>query len=840
MLLKLVLTKPLLVIPSPNSVLRFGLIVILTIALGRSVLSQKTIVTGKVVDASTAEALPYVNVFFKGSKIGTTSDLNGYYRIETYYPTDSLQASMMGYKNTSKRVKKDQAQVIDFEMTLSGISLGEVMIVGDKKEKDPAVELMKKVVRNKSANNREKLDAYEYSVYNKIEFDMNNIDQSFKNRRVMKPFQFVFDNIDSTSEEKPFLPIFLTESVSRYYFLKNPKSSKEVIEATKVAGVKNESVSQFLGDMYQNTNVYDNYISAFGKSFVSPLADLGMLSYKYYLLDSAVLDSRYKCYKVAFVPRRKGELTFEGEMWVHDTTYAVKQIEATIGQDANINWINGFKVYHEYNQVEPEVWMLTKEEVVVDFALAEQAVGFYGQKKTVYSDFSINEPKEPSFFNPFSNIEISEGVNDFDNEYWDTHRPDSLSISESNVYKMVDTIQNIPAFRTYVDVITLFVTGYKEYKYIDLGPYFTFISFNQIEGLRLRAGGKTNEDFSTKIEFSGYAAYGFKDQQAKYKIGSRIFLSKAPRQILSLSHVKDLEQLGQSANAWQTDNILSSVFRRTPNNQLNAFEEYKIGYEIEFFPGLSSSVQFNRRDLWSVGSIPFQRYDQDGNIQNVNRISTSEVKFSTRIAIDEKFINGELDRVSLGTRYPVFKIDAAFGIKGFLGGDYEYQRTSLTIQDRIAFNPLGQSDFTLEVGKIWGRLPFPLLQLYPGNETYFYDDYAFNLMNFYEFIGDQWATLFWVHHFNGLLFNKVPLFRKLKWREVASMRSAVGSFSNKHTSELELPAGLFTLNKPYVEVGAGIENILKIFRVDALWRLSYLNNPDVVPFGVRVTFQIEF
>ncbi len=819
---------------------RFGLIALIICAVGAPLIAQKTIVTGKVIDATNLSPLPFVNVFFQGSKIGTTTDEKGYYRIETYYPTDSLQASMVGYKNTSKKVKRDQAQVIDFALPVSGISLGEVMIVGDKKEKDPAVEIMKKVVRNKAANNKEKLEAYEYSVYNKIEFDMNKIDESFKNRRVMKPFQFVFDNIDSTSEDKPFLPIFLTESVSRYYFLKNLKNSKEVIEATKVAGVKNESVSQFLGDMYQNTNVYDNYISAFGKSFVSPLADLGTLSYKYYLLDSAVLDSRYKCFKIAFVPRRKGELTFEGEMWVHDTTYAVKQIEATIGQDANINWINGFRVYHEYEQVEPEVWMLTKEEVVVDFAVAEKSIGFYGRKKTMYSDFKINEPKDASFFNPFSNIEVSAGANDFGNEYWDSKRPDSLSISESNVYIMVDTIQNIPAFRTYVDVISLFITGYKEYKYFDLGPYFTFVSFNQIEGLRLRAGGKTNADFSTKIEFSGYGAYGFKDQQAKYKIGSRIFISKHPRQILSLTHVKDLEQLGQSANAWQTDNILSSVFRRTPNNQLNAFEEYKVGYEIEYFPGFSTTIQFNRRDLWSVGSIPFQRYDGDGNLQQVNRISTSEIKFTARLAIDEKFINGELDRVSLGTKYPIIRADAAFGIKGFLGGDYEYQKVSITIQDRIAFNPLGQSDFTLEVGKIWGRLPFPLLQLYPGNETYFYDSYAFNLMNFYEFIGDQWATLFWVHHFNGLLFNKIPLFRKLKWREVASMRSAIGSFSNKHRPELELPPGLFTLDKPYVEVGAGIENILKIFRVDALWRLSYLNNPDVVPFGVRVTFQIEF
>lgn len=802
--------------------------------------SQRTIVTGKVLDEATGEVLPFVNIFFKDSKIGTASDENGYYRIETYYPTDSLVASMVGYKRVSRRVKADEAQVVDFTMPATGIALGEVMIVGDRKEKDPALEIMKRVIRNKKANNREKLDAYEYDVYNKIEFDMNNIGEGFKERKVMKPFEFIFENVDTTSEEKPFLPIFLTESKSRYYYTRNPSNSKEIIEATKVAGVKNESVSQFMGDMYSQTNIYDNYVGAFGKDFESPIADLGRLSYKYFLTDSAVIDNRYKCYQITFIPRRKGELAFQGNMWIHDTTFAVKQIEASITKDVNINWINAFKVYHEYDQVEDEVWMLTKEKVVVDFNLSNKAVGFYGRKTTIYDEFVINEPKDDGFFSVFTNIEVAEDANEKSDEYWNDQRPEALSSTENQIYDMVDTIQNIPAFRTYVDIITIFVTGYHELKYVDLGPYFTFVSYNQIEGVRFRAGGKTNADFSTRLEFSGYAAYGLQDRLVKYQGASRIFLSKRPRQILSLSHRKDLEQLGTSANAWRTDNILSSVFRRTPNNQLNAFEEYKVGYDIEFFPGLSASLNYNRRDIWSVGAIPFEQMAPDGSITSVNRISTSEVRVATRIAIDEKFINGELDRISLGTKYPIIRAEAAFGLNGFLDGEYEYQRVSINLQDRIEFNPLGASDITLEVGKIWGTLPFPLLQLFPGNETFFYDNYAFNLMNFYEFVGDEWATLIWVHHFNGLLFNKIPLMRKLKWREVASVRAAMGGLSDRHRDEMVFPEGLYQLNKPYAEAGIGIENILKIFRVDALWRLTYLDNPDVVPFGVRLTFQIDF
>lgn len=793
---------------------------------------------GRVFDATSEAGIPFANVFFKDSKIGTTTDQNGNYRIETYYPTDSLVVSYLGYQRQAQRVKPDRSQVVDFPLNVASISLETVTIVADKKKKDPAVELMKKVVRNKGANNREKLSAYEYDVYNKIEFDMNNIDEGFKNRKVMKPFSFVFDNIDSTSEEKPFLPIFLTESVSRYYYRKSPKSSMELIKATKVAGVKNESVSQFLGDMYQNTNVYENYIDAFGKSFVSPISDLGSLSYKYYLTDSANID-RQKCYKVVFKPRRKGELVFEGEMWIHDTTYAVKSIEATIVEDANINWINSFSVYHEYDQVEDEVWMLTKENVVVDFNISDKSVGFYGRKTTIYSDFVINEPKENNFYSTFNNIKVAEDANDHNDEFWQTQRPERLSVNEHRVYQMVDTIQEIRAFRTYVDVITLFVNGHYEMKYVDLGPYFTAFSFNQVEGIRLRVGGRTNADFSTKLGFNGYVAYGTKDQRFKYQAAGRYFLSKKPRQILSVSARQDLEQLGQSANAWRTDNILSSVFRRAPF-RFNAYEEYKGAYDIEFFPGLSAKIGFARKDLWSVGDVLFQRRDSDGSLYDIDRIKTAEVEFGMRFAYRESFINGNLHRVSLGTKYPILELSAKLGINGLLGGEYNYQRLSLRISDKFPIHPIGQSEFILEGGKIFGTLPYPLLQMFPGNQTYFYDDYAFNLMNYYEFISDEWITLFYTHHFNGLFFNKIPLMRKLNWREVATLRSAIGGLSNRHKPLLEFPQNLFDLNRPYFEAGVGVENILKIFRVDAIWRLSYLEHPNVVPFGVRLTFQIDF
>ena len=287
--------------------------------------SQKTIIQGQVVDSETKEALPFVNVAFKNSKIGTSTDLDGNFKIETYYPTDTLIATFVGYLPLKQRVKKDITQTINFNLKPGQITLGMVEVRPDKKAINPALVILDQVIENKKINNKTKLNAYQYEVYNKVEFDLNNIDEKFMERKVWKPFKFIFDNIDST-DEKPFLPVFMTESMSDYYYTRMPKRNKEIIKAVKVSGIENESIQQFLGDMYQNINVYNNYIKLFNKSFISPVANMAKASYRYYLLDSAVIDEHW-CYKIKFIPRRNNELNFTGDMWIADTSYAVKKVE---------------------------------------------------------------------------------------------------------------------------------------------------------------------------------------------------------------------------------------------------------------------------------------------------------------------------------------------------------------------------------------------------------------------------------------------------------------------------------------------------------------------------------
>ncbi len=799
-------------------------------------MAQKTIVYGSVVDVKSKDPLPFVNIIFKNTKTGTTTDIDGNYRIETYYASDSLMASFIGYETSTIKAKKDVSQEINFELsTGGGVSIGEVTV---RYKGNPAETILDRVVDNKGINNREKYDAYQYEVYNKVEFDLNNITDDFKNRRVFDKVSFIFDYVDSTSAEKDYLPMFMTESMSDYYYRRNPKAEKEYIKATKVSGVSNESVSQFLGDMYQNVNVYENFVSVFGKSFVSPIADFGTRYYKYYLLDSMVIDGSF-CYEIEFVPKQVQEPVFSGKMWINDTTYAIKRIEAGINEKANINFINGFNVEQRYRKVDGEFWMLHKDKLVVDFTLTDNSMGLYGKKTTTYTDFKINVIPPDEIFDGVEKVVVKTDANDKTDDYWNENRHDTLNQNELNIYKMVDSVKNVPAFRTFLDVVQLVFTGYKEVGLFEFGPYFKVYSFNKVEGHRFRVGARTSNNFSTRIMLEGYLAYGTKDTKVKYGGEVLYFLSKEPRHSISAKYFKDIEQLGLSQNAFTEDNILSSVLRRNPNNKLTGVEQLQIATERFWFNGFSTKLLLINRVMKPLGSIDYLR-ETDGLVGHVNYLRTSEVGLNVRFAYQEAFVTGEFDRVSLGTTFPILEVRYGLGIKGVFGGQYDYSKLALSVSDNIRLGTFGRTEINVQGGKYWGTLPFPLLEIHNGNESYFYDQAAFNLMNFFEFISDQYASVMWTHHFDGFFLNKIPLMRRLKWREVFTTRSVVGSLQDKNKKELILPNNMYELTKPYAEVAVGIENIFKVIRVDALWRLTYLDHPNIAKFGIRGTFEINF
>lgn len=799
--------------------------------------AQNTKVSGRVADALTNEPIPFANVAFKGTTTGTVTDFNGYFSIETVQASDSLSASFVGYVPVTLRITKGKAQTVNFLLKVNKVDLGEVVI---KAGENPAIVLLKKVIDNRDLNDKRQLDTYKYESYNKMEFDLTDIPPDFKDKRLIKPFAFIFDNIDSSvTNSKPFLPFFITEALSDVYFRNNPKNTREIIKASKISGLENESVTQFLGDMYQNIDVYDNYIDIFGKSFVSPISNVGQIYYRYYLTDSAFIDNQW-CYKLKFKPRRRQELTFVGEAWIHDTTFAVRKVDMRIVEDANINFVEDLAVVKEYSRIEDRYWMLVKELLVVNFTARKEGLGFIGRRSVSYKDFEINKQIPEEVFTGGENIKVVDDVTK-DEEFWLNARHDSLSLREKQIYQMVDTIKTLPAFRTYADIITLFVTGHYEIGKIELGPYFTFVSFNTVEGVRGRLGGRTSNKFSTRLRLEGYVAYGTKDEEFKYSGGFRYFLKTKPRMTIGARYKNDIVQLGQSENAFQDDNILSSVFRRNPADKLTKQETYRAYFEQEFFSGFSYRLGFDHGSLLPVGKLDYSYFINDEKTTFRQAITTSEASLTLRFAYREKFVEGKTGRVSLGSEYPVTRIIYTAGLKDVFESDFSYHKLVGKVDDIVKLPPFGYSYVAVEAGKTWGTIPYPLLNVHQGNESYFYDFAAFNMMNYYEFVSDQYASLFVVHHFDGFFLDKIPLMRKLKWREVASLRAVYGSMSGANKSILLNPEAFSTLSKkPYMEAGFGVENIFKFLRFDFIYRLTYLDNPDIAKFGVRGALQVTF
>jgi hypothetical protein len=806
--------------------------------------SQITKIMGTITDAETKEPLPFVNIIIKGTTVGTLTDFSGNYAIETKVAGDSLRFSMMGYQTITKKIIRYQFQTIDVALQPAELNLPEVVI---KYKGNPAEALLKKVLENKQKNILQSFDSYQYKAYTKIEIDANNISEKLKSRRFIKPFDFVFNYMDtSTVNGKAYLPVFLSETMSDVLFKKSPRSKKEIITASRTSGFENFDFSQFLGTFSAEVDVYNNFIPLFEKNFVSPIADFGLDYYKYYLVDSLYLGNNH-CYVIMFKPRHRQQLVFSGKLWIADTSYAVKKLELRMDQDANINFINDMMVQQEYDWKDDKYWMLTKDYQVADFNLITQTkktIGFFGQRTAIYSDFTFNPPENKRFYSLPANIVVEQGASQHDENYWQDHRPEKLLKREQDIYKMTDTVESLPLFKTYNDFLYGIFTGYLSWGKIEIGPLFRIYSFNEVEGNRFRLGARTANKFSKKVQLEGFAAYGTKDMTFKYGADILWLYSKNPRRGFSTSYKYDVEQLGTSYTSITTDNLLASIFHRGPNNKLTMTREYQVAYEHEWVQGLSTTFTLDHREIFPLGSTVFIIYPSQGDTVTMRSIYTSEARFRLRLSFKEQYISGQFYRYTISSHYPIIQIDYSYGFPNVFKSDFEFQRLDFTFQQWFNFATIGWSKYIIQTGKIWGTLPYSLLKIHDGNQTFFFDEYSSNLMNYYEFVSDEYIYAYYTHHFEGLLFNKLPGIRNLKWREVAYIQGVYGNLTGNNTTYSAFPDHLRSFNKQiYWETGVGIENIFRFFRIDCIWRLSHLNdkeNPNVSKFGVFASANFSF
>lgn len=799
--------------------------------------AQKTIVSGKIFDSETKEPIPYANISYQHSMIGTISEMDGGFFLSTLNPTDSLLITSVGYEVVRKPIKKGIKQDFVIWLKPSSIALEEVVV---RPGENPAFRILKEISANKKRNNPDRFKSYQYKSYTKLRLDLNNIDKDLKDQRLLKDFSFVFNYMDSSEVfSKNYLPLLISETVSKFYYSKDPLIKREVIEAFKVSGIKNKTISQFSGKMYQELNIYDNFITFFDPGFVSPIADFGRLYYKYSLEDTAYFDNS-RCFKISFKPKRKQERTFYGYFWVADTSFAIKKFQLRVSSDVNLNLLKDMIAINEFSKINDSTWFLTNEDLIIDFNLTNKTYGFFGRKTAVYDSIVINQPLPDSIGNIHTETYVEEKKLDRDSTYWQNSRKAGITEEDKKTYQMVDSVQKVPMYKTIYGLGNMLFAYYIVAGPVEIGPYYTLYSTNPIEGSRIRLGGRTSNQFSTKLMLGGHVAYGFKDERYKYGAYMNYMFNTNPRIDVGTSYYHDIRQLGKSENAFLDDDFLASILRRTINYKLTMVDQYNAFFEREWVQGFSNTIAFKYQTIYSTVYVPFIKV---GDTIDQGHITSTEITFSTHFAFHERFLTGKFERSSLGSKYPAIDLDLTYAPKGVINSTYEYFKIQIKISDKIETNPLGYFKFRLTGGKIFGTLPYPLLKLHEGNETYAYDPLAYNMMNYYEFISDEYVSLFAEQHFQGFFLNRIPLIRELHLREVIGGNLLYGKLSDRNKNVMIFPTGLTGLtgfSYPYYEASAGIENILKLIRIDAVWRFSYLDHKNIQRFGLRAVLQLAF
>ncbi|MEO1051830.1 MAG: DUF5686 family protein [Bacteroidota bacterium] len=811
--------------------------------------AQQTIVKGKVIDANTGDPVPFANVFFQGTTDGVTTDFVGYFTIKTNQAVDSVIVSYIGYKTKTKAITRGITQELNFQIEEQVQNLEEIVFVA---EENPAFAILRNVVKNKKANDKRSLDAYEYESYNKIEFDIDNITDKFRERKLVKKVTTVLDSIDRIAGEdgKPVLPIFISESISKFYYRKTPTLRREHILKTKITGVgitDGSLTSQLIGSSFQEYNFYQNWLNIVEKDFISPIADGWKLYYDVYLTDSLYIDDHF-CYRIDIEPKREQDLAFNGSIWITKDEYALKQVDVYVDKSANLNFIEKIKIQQELEPTAAGPWIPTKSRVLIDVSeLAKNNAGILAKFYTSNKDWVINEPKPNKFYN--AGIEVAEDARQPDPEFWDRKRHDPLTPTEKNVIQMIDTLRNITPVRRLTDIVTYLGTGYISLGKIDFGPYPLTYATNNIEQNRFRLGFRTNVKFSRKWIFSGYAAYGTLDERWKYSAGVEYIASRKPWTKLGFSTSYDIEQIGLDTKEGFIGSVPFETFVRNRRHvSPYLLTENRFYVQTELSKGLNEKIILKHRYFDPIFNFAYITNLGEGGTPELGRnFTTSEVTLQTRFGKDEIWIQNDNERLSLGTvQSPVVTVNYTLGVSNLLDGDFTYHDVSVNAFQSLKLGLLGTSTYSITARRIFEPVPFLLLEGHLGNETIFYIPRAYNLMDFFEFVSDSYVSLNYRHQFQGFLLNRVPLFKKLKWRFVGTANLLYGGIQ-QHNRDLipDLDAGgnevlqFRELNDgPYVELGYGIENIFKVFRIDAFHRLTYLDRPDVNSFGVKVSFQL--
>ena len=830
-------------------------------------------IKGVVTDSLTNEPLMYITVQYEGKGVGAITNAEGEYQVETRKGWDELMFSAIGY--ITKRVKlTPDTKVLNVQLQPADVMLSEV-VVKPKKEKysrknNPAVDFMRKVIANKKALKLEENDYYQYQKYEKMKMSINDVTPEKMEKGIYKKFSFFKDQVEvSPKTNKMILPISIKETASRTIYRKSPKSEKTIIEGMNSTGIEEffntgDMLGTILNDVFSDINIYDDDIRLLQRRFVSPIGRGAITFYKYYLMDTLMVDKQ-ECVHLTFVPQNPQDFGFTGHLYVvKDSTYAVKRCTMNLPKRTGVNFVDNMDIVQEYEQLPDGNWVLTDDDMTVELVFVKGIQGLEVQRTTKYTDYKFDEI-EPRLFRLKGNVIKEANMLAKSDEYWAKVRQVPLTKKESNMDIFMNRIEQIPGFKYVIFGAKALIencveTGSKEHpSKVDIGPINTMITSNYVNGTRFRLSAMTTGNLHPHWSFSGYGAYGTKDKkwfysgQAAYSFNKREYvLWEFPKHYLAFKYTYDVMSPMDKYLMTDKDNMFVG-WKWTTVDQMSYIRDATLTYELETNSGFSVMAMARHRNDQPAGVL--QYWKNNGKVAGqwdatntlVHDMTTTELGVTLRYAPGETFVNTKQRRVPVSLDAPVFTLSHTAGFKGVLGGEYNFNLTELSLRKRIWFGSWGKLDVTARAGAQWNTVPFPLLNLPMANLSYItQNNESFNLIDNMEFLNDRYASLALSYDMNGKLFNRIPLIKRLKWRERFRIRGLWGTLTDKNNPYKSnnpdlflfpmrngLPTSYVMGKTPYVEASVGIYNIFKLIHIEYVRRLTYTNMPGVQKDGIR-------
>lgn len=832
-------------------------------------------IQGVVTDSLTNDPIPYLSVFYEGKGVGSITDNDGHYKVETRKGWNKLTFSAVGYVTKVVNIIPGVTKNLNVRMRPDDIMLDEV-VVKPKREKysrknNPAVELMKKVIAHKNNNKLSENDYYQYNKYQKITMSLNDVTPEMLEKGMYKKMPFLKDQIELCEETNKFiLPISVDETASQKIYRKHPKSEKTIIKGMSSTGVNElfatgDMLSTVLKDVFTDVNIYDNDIRLLQYPFISPISSSDAISfYKFYIMDTTFVD-KDKCFHLTFVPNNSQDFGFTGHLYVlADSSYTVKKCTMNLPKKSGVNFVDNMDIIQEFEQLPNGEWVLKTDDMIVEMTLMKIMQGFQIRRTTRYSDYAFDELPQQLFKRKGAEIKEADAMMRGD-DFWNQYRPVPLTQTESSMDMLVKRLEQMPGFKYVIFVLKAFIenfveTGTKDNpSKVDIGPVNTMISNNYIDGLRLRMSAQTTANLNPHLFLKGYYAYGFKDHRSKYmgeveySFNKKEYLPREfPKNSITFSYQYDVMSPTDKFLKTDKDNVFVS-FKTSTVDQMSYVRNIALKYENETQFGLKTTVEVKHSTDEPTGGLAYITNDDQKTL--VPEIQTMEASLAFRYAPGETFVNTKQRRIPVSFDAPVFTLSHTTGVKGVLGGEYNFNLTEVGLYKRFWFSSWGKIDMFVKGGAQWNKVPFPLLIMPAANLSYILQRETFNLINNMEFLNDRYASLDVSWDLNGKIFNRIPLLKKLKWREAIGFKMLYGHLTDKnnpmkHPGDSELflfptrdgrPTSFVMDPKtPYMECSVGIHNIFKILHIDYVRRLNYLDHPDANKWGVRFMVMMTF